>query len=188
VPLFATLKPTIVIEPLYDDPIRYKPKEIISVDRFIFLSIITFNLYCIWWQYKAWKIYQEREPRKEFMPAWRALFSVLFLYGLFRRNKMWANTVGYQTDYSSGWLFVGYLITTSCNSRPNYIWFIQLCSFLFFIQPFKALNYYLVNSGEYNVEFKTEFNTNQIILVVLGAALWLFEIRELLNAYLNWSI
>jgi hypothetical protein len=50
-------------------------QKIISLNKFIFLSIISFGAYEIWWIYKAWKFYQQKE-NLDIMPAARALFSI----------------------------------------------------------------------------------------------------------------
>ena len=36
-------------------------QKIINLNKFIFLSIISFGAYEIWWIYKAWRFYQQKE-------------------------------------------------------------------------------------------------------------------------------
>ena len=52
-------------------------QKIISLNKFIFLSIISFGTYEIWWIYKAWRFYQQKE-KLDIMPAARAIFSIFF--------------------------------------------------------------------------------------------------------------
>ena len=62
-------------------------EQIISLNKFIFLSIISFGTYEIWWIYKAWKFFQQKEGL-DIMPAARAIFSIIFLNTLFNKKKV----------------------------------------------------------------------------------------------------
>ena len=42
---------------------------LISENKFIFLSIISSGLYPIWWSYKAWRFYQQKQ-RLDIFPSW----------------------------------------------------------------------------------------------------------------------
>ncbi|MDI9862642.1 hypothetical protein [Flectobacillus roseus] len=75
-------------------------QKIISLNKFIFLSIISFGAYEIWWIYKAWKFYQQKE-NLDIMPAARALFSIFFLNRLFNKILDFAKERGYKENYSS---------------------------------------------------------------------------------------
>ncbi len=48
--------------------------KIISVNKFIFLSLISFGLYPIWWMFKAWRFFLIKD-KLNIMPAARAIFS-----------------------------------------------------------------------------------------------------------------
>ncbi|MFW6711465.1 hypothetical protein ACODTS_06135, partial [Acinetobacter pittii] len=52
--------------------------KIISVNKFIFLSLISFGLYPIWWMFKAWRFFLIKD-KLNIMPAARAIFSIFFL-------------------------------------------------------------------------------------------------------------
>ena len=43
-------------------------QKIISLNMFIFLSITTLGLYSVWWIYKAWRFFQQKEMI-DIMPA-----------------------------------------------------------------------------------------------------------------------
>ncbi|EXE34023.1 hypothetical protein J571_4043, partial [Acinetobacter baumannii 554515] len=55
--------------------------KVISVNKFIFLSLISFGLYPIWWMFKAWRFFLIKD-KLNIMPAARAIFSIFFLYSL----------------------------------------------------------------------------------------------------------
>jgi hypothetical protein len=155
----------------------YDKKQIISLNKFIFLNLITMGLYSVWWVYKSWKVFQEREQYEELMPVWRTLFGVIFYYNLFQRILGFAESKGYQKEYSSGYLLVGIIFFVMLSWLPYPYSLVTVFDFVFFIPPFLALNYALENSDEYEEVVTSEkFNDRQIALVVLGSALWLCEI------------
>ncbi|MDK4792932.1 MAG: hypothetical protein OC189_12995 [Acinetobacter sp.] len=144
--------------------------KVISVNKFIFLSFISFGLYQIWWIFKAWRFFLIKD-KLNIMPAVRAVFSIFFLYSLFNRIKNYAKEQGYINDFSSGWMYLAYLITTLLVYLPEPYWLISLCDIIFLIPAFKALNYaqkQIVTTIE-----QEKFNTSQIILIIIGCIMWL---------------
>ncbi len=144
--------------------------KVISVNKFIFLSFISFGLYQIWWIFKAWRFFLIKD-KLNIMPAARAVFSIFFLYSLFNRIKNHAKEQEYINDFSSGWMYLAYLITTLLVYLPEPYWLISLCDIIFLIPAFKALNYaqkQIVTTIE-----QEKFNTSQIILIIIGSIMWL---------------
>jgi hypothetical protein len=161
----------------------YGKKQLISLNKFIFLNIITFGLYKVWWTYKSWRIFQERDPGEDLMPVWRTLFGIFFYYDLFQRIIGLAQYNGYKKDYSSGYLLVGITFCILVAWLRTPINLLTYLSMVFFFLPFLALNYIIENSEEYEAEYTTGFNTRQIILIVVGSLLWLWIITEYLRYY-----
>ena len=151
-------------------------KYIISLNKFIFLNIITMGLYSIWWTYKGWRLFQEREAYNDLMPVWRTLFGIFFFYSLFERIKRFALRWGYEKDYSSGYLLLGIVFFGLLSYLPYPCDLLILFDIVCFIPPFLALNYAIENSGDYEVVVEDSFNTKQIVLIIVGSALWLCEI------------
>ena len=58
----------------------------IPVLRLIFLSVLTFGVYCFYWQYRNWAYFKERE-KLSIRPFWRAWFWLFFVYALFKEIK-----------------------------------------------------------------------------------------------------
>jgi hypothetical protein len=57
-----------------------------SKTHFILLSILSAGGYLIYWQYRNWdaiKVFDQKSD--DVAPLWRAIFSILFIYPLFRR-------------------------------------------------------------------------------------------------------
>lgn len=147
-------------------------QKIISLNKFIFLSIISFGAYEIWWIYKAWKFYQQKE-NLDIMPAARALFSIFFLNRLFNKILDFAKERGYKENYSSVLLFIGFIFFNLLSELPDPFGMIALVSFIFLIPPFKALNYAKQNSTDFVVVEQTSFNGRQIGLIVVGIIFWI---------------
>ncbi|EKU38691.1 MULTISPECIES: hypothetical protein [Acinetobacter calcoaceticus/baumannii complex] len=144
--------------------------KIISVNKFIFLSLISLGLYPIWWMFKACRFFLIKD-KLNIMPAARAIFSIFFLYSLFNHIKTYAKEQDYPNDFSSGWMYLAYLITFLLVYLPDPYWLISLCEIIFLIPAFKALNY-AQKQLETTIEQK-KFNTPQIILIIIGSVMWL---------------
>ncbi len=147
-------------------------QSIISVNKFIFLCIITLGLYPIWWFYKSWRFFQQKD-QLDVMPAMRALFAIFFIISLFDRILKFAQQKGYKEAYPPVGLFLGFLVSNLFAQIPNPVWLISFFSFLFLIPPFKALNYARQNSPELMVLEQESFNGRQIALIVIGASVWI---------------
>lgn len=146
-------------------------QSIISINKFVFLSIITFGLYDLWWTYKAWRFFKQKD-NLDIMPAIRTLLAIFFLYSLFNDILNYSKEKGYQQSYSPTFAFVGVLVFNAMGRLPDPYWMISTFTFLFMLGPFNALNYAKQNSDDINVKIQTGFNARQIVLIVLGGLLW----------------
>ncbi|ENX21666.1 hypothetical protein F892_00904 [Acinetobacter vivianii] len=155
---------------------------IISLKKFIFLSVISLGLYELWWIFKAWRFLALKD-NLNIMPAARAIFSIFFLYSLFKRIREYAKEKGYAQDFSSGWMYVGYLVFALLLARlPDPYWLISSLSFIFLVPAFLALNDAKRQSHEFNVVIQEKFNTAQIIVIIIGSIFW---ILLLMGLFLN---
>ena len=155
------------LEKTYD----VEEQKIMSLNKFIFLSIISFGIYEIWWIYKSWRFYQQRE-KLDIMPAARAIFSIIFLHSLFTKILDFAKEKGYNETYSSTTLFIGFIVANLLARLPDTFWLISLTSIICLIPPFKALNYAKQNSTDFIVTEETAFSGQQIALIVIGVIFW----------------
>ncbi|MDR0970241.1 MAG: hypothetical protein LBM67_06870 [Lentimicrobiaceae bacterium] len=142
-------------------------QKIINLNKFIVLCITSFGLYSVWWIYKAWRFYQQKE-NLYIMPAVRAMFSIFFLTSLFNKILSFAKEKGYGENFSSIGLFIGFIVGNLLAELPDPFWLISILSFVFLIPPFKALNYAKQNSNEFVVTKQTSFSGRQIGLIVVG--------------------
>ena len=155
-------------------------QKIISLNKFIVLCICSFGLYPIWWIYKAWRFYQQKE-NSDIMPALRAILSMFFLIPLFNKILTFAKEKGYTQNFSSVGLFIGFLIGNFISKLPDPFWLISIFSFVFLIPPFKALNYAKLKSEEFVVSEQASFSGRQIGLMVVGIILWLLVLLTVGN-------
>lgn len=155
----------------FKDAFKVENQEIISLNKFIFLSIISFGAYPIWWMYKAWKFFKQME-KSDIVPGARAIFCIFFLNSLFNKILEFAKEKGYHNDFSSSTLFVCFFIGNLFSKLPDPFWLISIFSFVFIIPPFEALNFAKQKSTNIIVIEQTEFNGRQFALIILGIIWW----------------
>ncbi|TDE12109.1 hypothetical protein [Dyadobacter psychrotolerans] len=149
-----------------------EPQEVISLNKFVILCILTFGLYQIWWIYKAWRFFQQKD-RLDIMPAARTIFSIIFLNSLFKRILSFAREKDYEEDYTSELLVAGFIIFNIMARLPDFYWLVSVLGVIFLIQPFKAFNYARVNASDLIVTERTSFSGRHIVLIVLGSIMWI---------------
>ncbi len=147
--------------------------EIVTLQKFLILSIISFGLYDIWWMYKTWKFLKEKD-NLDIMPVPRAIFAIFFLNGLFERIQDFAHSTGYKKTFSSVGCFLGVVGCNLAGNLPEPYYIISFVSFLFFVPAVEALNYGLRNSADYAVVDTESFNARQLILLIFGSIFWVF--------------
>jgi len=150
---------------------------IISTKKYIVLSLLSFGFYDLWWVYKAWQFFQQKDNLR-IRPALRAIFSVVFLIPLLHRIKQFARSKGYHTRYSSVLLYVCIVIVNVSIYLPEPYPLISLLTIVFLIPPFRALNFAKRNSTELKVREQTFFSVGQIAIIVIFIIFLLFVISE----------
>ncbi|MBO9698635.1 MAG: hypothetical protein J7604_00430 [Sporocytophaga sp.] len=155
-------------------------QKIISLWRFIFLSVISLGAYEIWWMYKAWRFYQQKD-KSDINPVARAIFSIFFINSLLGKILSFAKEKGYSENYSSAGLATGFIVINLLSSLPDPFWVISILSFLFLIPAFTAFNFAKLNSNDFQVKEQDSFNGRQIALIVIGAILWFIIIIGLIE-------
>ena len=154
-------------------------QQIISLNKFIFLSIISFGLYEVWWIYKSWRFFQQKE-KIDIRPALRAIFSIFFLVLLFNKILDFAKEKGYNNYYYSILLFLGFLILNILSNSLEQFRLMSILNFIFLIPPFKALNFAKQKSSDFIVYEQTSFNGRQIVLIVIGVIFWSLNLLGLI--------
>ena len=154
------------------DKIQFKK---IDVNKFIILFISTFGLYGIWWMYKSWQFFKDKDAM-DIMPAMRALFCVFYLPSLNRYILELANEKGCHYTYSPITMYFGYLILILLGNLPQPYFLVAFLSFVFLLPPYKALNFAINSCSEVYVTSQKGFNIREIFLLIAGGILWLLGI------------
>lgn len=163
-------------------PIFIEDQKIISLNKFLVLSFITFGLYQVWWTFKVWKFFIQKDGIN-IMPAFRALFSIFFNYALFKRIQTYAKSEGYTRNYSSGLLFLGFFIFSLISILPNSYQLLSIFYIVFMIPAFQALNFAKRNSNQFKVIEQEKWSTPQIIVIIIFSILWLLFFLGLYSIY-----
>ena len=153
--------------------------KLLSPTKFIILSILSLGLYEIWWMYKSWKFFKEKDVL-DIMPVARAIFTLLFTYQLFEKIQDFAKSNGYASSYSSGLLFVFFVILNILGRLPEPFWLISLLSVVCIIPSLNAFNYAVLHSEEYHGIEREGFNSKQIIILHWYCS-WLLLIITIIN-------
>lgn len=152
--------------------------EIVTLQKFVILSFISFGLYPIWWMYKTWKFFKEKD-NLDVMPVPRAIFAIFFLNGLFEGVQGFAQSKGYTKTFSSVGCFLGVIGLNFTSRLPEPYFLVSILSFLFFIPAVEALNYGIRNSSGYEIRDTEYFNARQLILIILGGIFWILVLMGL---------
>jgi len=147
----------------------------INVNKFIALSLITVGLYNFWWIYKSWRFIRDQE-KSEILPAFRTIFSLFFLIPLFNRILKLAKRSGYEPNYPSIILFIGFLLVSFLAYLPEPYFLFSLVGFVFLIPPFKAIKYAIANCEGFKENELRTFNGRQIFLLVIFGIIWILYI------------
>src|SRR3954471_6941974 len=80
--------------------------KILSVKRFLLISFLSLSLYPVWWTYKVWRFFKEKE-NSDILPAVRTVFGIFYYIPLFNKIQNFAKSCGYADSYSSVLLYLG---------------------------------------------------------------------------------
>lgn len=155
----------------YNDEIE--PQYLIKESKFLLFSFLTFGLYPVWWIYKAWVFFIQKEG-SDANPAIRVIFNVFFMLSLFNRIRRFARQEGYK---GSNFPVISYILIIGlglCAVFPSSLSLISLSACFFFLPSVSALNYGLQESSEIRSYEREGLSTRQIVLVVIGLIFWVF--------------
>ncbi len=145
--------------------------ELVDGNKFIILFILSLGLYSVWWMYRSWKFFQQKEE-PDMMPVARAIFGVLWAYPLFERIQKYAIENGYTQTYSSGLLFIGYFLLNLSSNLPDPLGLVAIFAFVFLVPPVRALNFAIMNSDDYDGEEVDRYSAGQMVIVAIGILFW----------------
>lgn len=154
-----------------------KFSNIISPDKFILLSILSFSIYELVWFYRNWKFFKEKE-KLDISPFWRAWFAIFFINSLFKKMLEYAKKEGYNENYSSGWMTFFWIILILCARAKSFVFLLSIFTVLPLLSPLAAINFYY-NKKEQNC-IKRPFKWWHILLIILCVIFWILILIGLL--------
>lgn len=148
---------------------------IISTNKFLTLCFFSLNLYKLWWMYKTWRFFRDREGL-DIYPALRAILSIIFMIPLFEKIKTLSINDEGASNYNSILLFLGVLSFNLLGYLPQPYHLISIFASVFFISPFEAFQKGIEATGDYQVEEQQGFNPNQVYILIIGGVFWMMLI------------
>jgi len=146
-------------------------EPLLTPAKFGVLCLATGGLYGLWWQYKAWRFFKQRQ-QSDIMPVPRAIFSLFTLNELLKNIGHFAASVGRPATYNAGNLVAGYVILNLLARLPDPYWLVSLLAFTCLLPPFQLFTEALRQSPEYATQEQSGFSTRQLLLLILGMLLW----------------
>ena len=142
--------------------------------KFVLLCLVTWTFYELYWCYWSWVYLRERRnlmitPLST--PFWRALFSPLYAFTLFRLILEVAREKGYAAKYPAGWLAVGYALTSFFPILPHPYWVATCASVVFVLPAFRALDF-ARRADQPELSERQGFSPGEWVMVGIGGLLW----------------
>lgn len=144
---------------------------IVSVPKFIFLSFMTLGIYPIWWMYKEWRFFSQKDGL-DILPAARAIFGIFFIFPLFKKINSYSLEKHNSNSVNAGLLTVFILIFAFLGRLPEPFLYITFLGFIPFIPAVSLINELKMKDDDLNVFEIKGFNGKQIFLIILGIILW----------------
>ena len=154
--------------------------ESLSTLRFILLCILSFGLYEVWWIYKSWRFFDEKE-NLEMNSAVRTIFSIIFLIPLFNKIYKYSKKFGFSKFFSSILYYIGIMSMGLVAYLEDPYWLLAFVSIVFYIGPFETLNFAIEKDTSYELKLLTRFNNRQLAIIILGSILWVLLIVGILT-------
>jgi hypothetical protein len=148
---------------------------LISTSNFILLCVLSVGLYSIWWIYKCWRFFMQKD-KLSIQPVARTIFSLFFLHSLLAMIFEFAKEKGYSKKYNVTLLFIMFFAFNFLAYLPDPYFLVSIFAFTSLLQPFNALNYAKLNSLDLEVVEQNSFNSRQKVLLVCGSIFWLLMI------------
>ena len=93
---------------------------VVGKAKFLILMITTFGLYEFFWFYKNWSLYKARH-NENMLPVMRAIFSIFFVYSLFKRVAASIDANGRESKWYPGWMAASYILLSLSSSLVDSI-------------------------------------------------------------------
>ena len=146
------------------------PYFIVSKNKLIFMSIISHGIYVFYWFYKNWEVI-DKNTNKNISPLFRALFSFLTSFWLFKQFNISASENGITQKLNCGLLAVGYFIILFSGYAPFPFNFIPIFAFIIVV---KANSFAMKVNEKENPDFNisSKYTDLNWVLIIVGIIVW----------------
>lgn len=142
----------------------------VSPKKFIVMCLCTFNLYLLYWFYRNWMRYREHSGQK-IRAVWRAVFSVLWAYSLFKIIQKTAQE--YKIKSRGLWpapLAIIYVLLNVLTPHSDALAFASFFS-LFLIFPFNLAAIRINRAISHGYIPESTYSGKEMTIVVTGGIL-----------------
>ncbi|MEE9351410.1 MAG: hypothetical protein V3U78_04060 [Thiotrichaceae bacterium] len=160
---------------------------VVSLRKFLWLSILTMGLYYIYWFYKNWQN-QMLKTGEKILPVMRGIFSVFFTFSLFQRIAAKLEDKNKTYDWSVVGMAILFIVSTILSSligqlssgNDDNITFVMLISFGFLAATiysvYKAQMAINIACDDPNGDSNSEFSTANTVWLLIGGLFWLLTL------------
>lgn len=144
----------------------------LPVWHFVVLSVLTFEVYEIYWFYRNWK-HLKFHKNLDISPGWRTaglfvpIYGLILVYRQLRDIRDFSEGVGVVKTYSPSWIFSGWLVIGALWRLPDPFWLLSVFSVLPFTVVQNVLNLYW-EKEQPGMPSRTRFSGGQIVWLVIG--------------------
>jgi glutaredoxin len=138
----------------------------VSKLKLILMSLFTFGLYEVYWFYKNWKLIKTRTGQN-LSPFWRAFFSIIFCYPLFKHIQASADSQGCKSNINPGWLLIGYIALNVTWRLPDPFFIISLLTFLPLLSVQGVINDLNLKTAPH-AERNSRFSITNFAVIIIG--------------------
>ena len=130
------------------------------------MSVFTFGLYGIYWCYKNWRRIRERSGER-LSPFWRAFFTALWSFSLFKRIRQHALEQNVTVTWSAGLRGTLYFLLVGLSRLPDPLWLVSWAAFIPFISVVQTTHE--INAGVSSAEdVNASYSSANIVVIVIG--------------------
>jgi len=146
----------------------------VSKLKLILMSLCTLGLYEFYWFYKNWKLIKTRTGQN-LSPFWRAFFSIIFGYQLFKHIQVSADSNDCKSSINPGWLFIGYIALNTTWRLPDPFFIISLLTFLPLLSVQGVINDLNLKTAP-RADRNNNFSVTNFVVIIIGGLLVILSV------------
>lgn len=155
--------------------------EVPNENQFILLCVLTLGLYAVWWMYKTWRFFDEREPANLY-PILRAVLALFFLYSLLQRIKVYALEREQAVLFQPLVQYLAYILLSLTGYLPEPYFLVALASYLMLLPGYRTLYAAMDAEPHFRIHYQERLSQQQLALVFVGGFFWLMMIIGLFGS------